>query len=166
MSTTTSIPLSLTITTTTTPESTHCTPPPPSPLSPATPHHHRHDTTKKIQKPIATTIANYHCQHLKNHNKKVQQNHHKNHRKSSQNHQRNFCWGLQRRKTLHNRGSEEISDPLSPWTLMDTIGDNIMPEVYRTGPTSEEHRTPHSGLCVAVVDFTSPSSWVAVGVEW
>ncbi|CAA3003097.1 acyl- -binding domain-containing 1 [Olea europaea subsp. europaea] len=37
--------------------------------------------------------------------------------KIAENHQRNFCWGLQRRENLHSGESKKISDPLSPRTL-------------------------------------------------
>ncbi|CAA3000341.1 Hypothetical predicted protein [Olea europaea subsp. europaea] len=106
----------------------------------------------------------------------MQQNHHKNHSISP----KKLCWVLQHHKNLHSNELEGISDPLSPCTLtsttepldvaspheVDTVCGSVMSKVHRMGPTSEEHRTPHSTFRVAVAALTSPSSWVAIGVGW
>ncbi|CAA2992512.1 Hypothetical predicted protein [Olea europaea subsp. europaea] len=177
MSTTASIPLSPTITITTTLKKRI------APLNKAlTAHHnnllylHLHQTTtdttppKKSINPLPprqhTTTAST--------SKTITKKCSKITTKTTENHQRNFCWGLQRRKNLDSDESEEISNPLSPRTLMgiasttepldfaspravDTIDGSVMPE---------EHRKPHSALRVGVVALTLPSSWVAAGVEW
>ncbi|CAA2986494.1 Hypothetical predicted protein [Olea europaea subsp. europaea] len=65
-------------------------------------------------------------------------------------------------------GYSEHTEPLdiaSP-RVVDTAGGSAMLEVHQMGPTSEEHRTPHSVLCVAVAALTSSSSWLAARVEW